>query len=754
MCSQVVNQQVLQLAQLREQHKRKLQKLRDKNKSQNKELGRLGNVVADIKNQLRLANLKCRQSLDKNETLRQTLRDNVAVYNEAFRMKLDNEKVMRKLENEHVAVEKNLKSKLREVNREHKDAQKKLKASKMREKRLSETAVLKKNGKRVPISDLKNVSQKLKRRNEFTRKVATHTLLLAKADKLEDDVTGIAISFADFRDMSVRFVNNDVEVNVEDEPSEEERSTADVSDDGIMKRVHEILATSDVKNISVSSHGAFSSSSNAKTHGIKLEACIDGRNETFNETSNRIGMKCDPSGTKAEVDVNKMLDETKKLRSKLKELATLRLMMCGDGRSVKAKHESMALYMVVLDEGAESYRHAHVHQLGTCSCKEGCESIRDTCAHVLKQLSDLNKNGHDGSKTSFHLGGDVKFILMTTGLHGAGTKKRATCTGCSCTEPHRRKNPTAFRVCANRLMNGKDRKCPTLFPCIPPIRTVVDVLHTPLRLTDTFFNLFVTELLKDHGDKKGISLMEEGMSTVVRGFTFFLRAEKKAGKNSWEAKCGYSLMRGAEKLTSLRNFDRVLMVAHAGDESRRAWLSKVWREPSGMHSILNVDPPQETQAERTARAEALKAKCEAFVKTTNFPAKGVKGRAGYQRGGCTAAQTSTPHCHFACCHAWECIKECGGLRPFNMQGVEFVNNSDGRALATLVSGRKPTVLAELLLHNWRMVLFEQHAPSNKKPRVETCKICERKFSKGKLRCHCKSTHRLDDEETKSHAMRN
>lgn len=64
---------------------------------------------------------------------------------------------------------------------------------------------------------------------------------------------------------------------------------------------------------------------------------------------------------------------------------------------------------------------------------------------------------------------------------------------------------------------GKDMKCDPLFPSIKPVRVVIDVLHLLLRVTDCYFNLFVTELVKDLGDKKALPLIEDGMTKILRG---------------------------------------------------------------------------------------------------------------------------------------------------------------------------------------------------------------------------------------------
>ena len=294
---------------------------------------------------------------------------------------------------------------------------------------------------------------------------------------------------------------------------------------------------------------------------------------------------------------------------------------------------------------------------------------------------------------------------------------------------------------------GKDMKCDPLFPSMKPVRAVMDVLHLLLRVADCHFNLFVTELVKDLGEKKALPLIEDGMAKIMRGWKFFLRATKGSG-NSWEAKHGCSVLRGNDKLTLLRQFSAVVDVTHAHDAVRKAWLTETWTLLSSICDRTAAEPDDnENSEQRKRRAEALQADMEKMVKLVNKPSQGVKGRSDCVRGGCTAVQTSTPHCHFLHCHAHELVAEHGGLRRFNMQGVEHLNNSDGRALASVVSGQKRMVLAELLLRNARMVFHEDKLEISGRSKEVPCKTCEKKFTtKGRLRQHMRTTHRMDASE--------
>lgn len=392
--------------------------------------------------------------------------------------------------------------------------------------------------------------------------------------------------------------------------------------------------------------------------------------------------------------------------------------------------------------------------IGIYDSKEKWDEVKKCCEKIISSLNRIALDGMDDKEIVMHLGGDMKFILMMCGLYGAGTQKKSTCPSCNCSEPERRKNKTTHTVDKNRFKKGigRDMKYPRIFPHIPPIRIVPDVLHILLRLTDRMFNNFVTELLKDIGDKRGMQRIEEGMAEIFNGWSFFLRAEKTQSKNAWEAKYGYTLMRGPAKRTLLRHFPKVVAISHVHDEVRREWLAKIWEEFDYLYSVLSSWPPEEeTQAVRSERALTFQARMKEFVKLLNFPAKGVKGRPGYSRGGYTAVQTSTCYFHWFMNHAWEFIREYGGLAPFNMEGVEYVNNSDGHTIRTLVSGKKDIVLAELLLHNLRMYELEDEIKETEKR--YTCSICNDKFTAyGRLRQHYKA-HKLEqsDIESQQHA---
>ena len=152
----------------------------------------------------------------------------------------------------------------------------------------------------------------------------------------------------------------------------------------------------------------------------------------------------------------------------------------------------------------------------------------------------------------------------------------------------------------------------------------------------------IAELFKDwKKDKTATKNIEPAFQLLLRGWKFFARAEKGSG-NAWTAKCGHSVLRGPEKLTLLKGFRTVAeKLCEDLDPERGEWIASVWEDLEVMHGMLNCCPPEESDAERKARADDFRAKAKAWVKKLNKPSKGAPGKRGHVRGGYTAAQTST-----------------------------------------------------------------------------------------------------------------
>ena len=116
---------------------------------------------------------------------------------------------------------------------------------------------------------------------------------------------------------------------------------------------------------------------------------------------------------------------------------------------------------------------------------------------------------------------------------------------------------------------------------------VLDVLHILLRVTDRLLSLAILEIFRlKKKDSAAIECIEKAMGTILRSWNFFVRAEQGAGK-SWNAKYGYTTLRGPEKLILLKNFRLVALQLYPDDIVRADWLSAVWDQLAEIYSYVN-----------------------------------------------------------------------------------------------------------------------------------------------------------------------
>ena len=530
----------------------------------------------------------------------------------------------------------------------------------------------------------------------------------------------------------------------EAQTEEEKESQVVISNEDVKKKLDRLLARVDQK---VTSLSALRNLRKADENVTKTEDLTSHRNSVNNKLAEDFGLEF--NATKADFDLHKLLRKVTKLRG-LEADTELCIMFCGDGRSVRLKHKSVALCLVILNEKDNVHKHTHVHQIGVYNTAESYKDFKECTKRTLKAIDDISADGIDGVPCKLFLGGDMKFIHMMTGLFQPGALKKCTCWACNVSEATRRKNKTTHTVNESRFTKrrGKDLKHPTLLPQLKVMNIVPDVLHLNLRVSGRLLQLFTTETFRTHGDPAAKDVLEDGMRAVLPRFSFFVRAEQVKKKNAWEAKCGYSPLRGPEFRRLMKSFHEVVEITHSENPERRDWLKDIWKRWKDMYDKVNIPPPEETAEERKRKAEALQSEIEAFVQVLNRPSIGMPGKPGFREGGCTSAQTSTNYFHMLFNHVHECMAEHGGLKRFTMQAVEFKNDSDGRLLTAGVSGRKAIVLAEILLCNIRVVLQEESL--KEKEKTFECEMCgELLSSAGHLRRHCETTEKLGKEESES-----
>lgn len=440
-----MNEQVLQLAQLKSTYEAKLQQTRKGRKRAVNALADVKKQVISLQNSLKLVNLKHNKTKEKLSSVNAILAEH-AVRN-ATRIQaekaLENE-VQRKQTEVHA-----LSAKVRGEEKLRKETVKKIKAADRREMRakakLSSVHAQpgRTLGKQVPASQLKDKSQRKKRLNEYAQRVFEDAVRRAEREKV-DVVRSLTLEFEGFRPMKLHFVDPE-----EEEMEEEMENSMPISDNDLKSSLDSMLALANNKFLSKTTMKEL------KTENLKdLEKR---KKEIESELAEKLGLKYDDR--RADFSVKKYVHEVYRLRNigELCKDKKVKILIAGDGRSVRTKHKSLAMYLIFLDEGSKVYKHTHVYQLGIYDCKEDNAEMRQACSRYIKELNELASETIDGNTVELHLGGDMKFILICCGLYPAGTKKRGTCTHCNCSETTRRQNHRHHRINEDRLVNTKKK---------------------------------------------------------------------------------------------------------------------------------------------------------------------------------------------------------------------------------------------------------------------------------------------------------
>lgn len=242
----------------------------------------------------------------------------------------------------------------------------------------------------------------------------------------------------------------------------------------------------------------------------------------------------------------------------------------------------------------------------------------------------------------------------------------------------------------------------------------------------------------------------------MKGFKFFIRAESLASRNTWTSKYGYTPLRGREKRTILNEAPvKIFPKLYAHDKQRSEWMADVFVRLKKIYNVVEAwPPPNETQESRAKRAASLQEDVKDFVRVLNKRSNGVpESSPNFVKGGFTSHQTSTSYLHILYNHAHQLVRHHGGIKCWNMQGVEYINNQDGKTLRAQVSGKKQTVLAELLLHNLRTVFNPYTDKTQAGERPYVCPTCDTRFrSLPYLRNHLRKVHSWEEGKLDSNCL--
>ena len=133
--------------------------------------------------------------------------------------------------------------------------------------------------------------------------------------------------------------------------------------------------------------------------------------------------------------------------------------------------------------------------LGLFECGEEYEKLRDCLKDLLDEISEITEIEIDDNVFNiiFHLGGDLKFILLVLGLKSAGSNNP-----CPLCYSHKNEFDQFYtdlykvRTIGDFSQGGQERI--PIIDFIPSDRVVPDLLHADLRITDRLQENFCLEL--------------------------------------------------------------------------------------------------------------------------------------------------------------------------------------------------------------------------------------------------------------------
>lgn len=366
---------MLQIAQLRCTYESKLKIARANNKKLHNEKRSASNSISALQKSLRTSNLQISKLKNTVSELKDVLEKGRHVYEYAVQKKYEIEKNHGKELVRRDTVNNHLQRKSRELQKAVIDKDKQARVASQRAKRISVRLtervgeVGKSRQKRVPVSQLAKKSQAKKRREQYCEEILETAKKRAELQQI-DDASSITIDFDGWRPMKLVFAEagegdddaaKDGELKEEEHCEEEgEGNSIEISDDDIRRRVRKALAIADKKGTSITSIRTFNRHVEGQNK-FHTQEYVGYRNELNNDLAKKFKLAFDRR--RAEVDVDTYLRDVI-IKRGLKDKKSIRVLIAGDGRSIKCKHHSLAMYFIVIEEGRDCGKHTHVYQVG------------------------------------------------------------------------------------------------------------------------------------------------------------------------------------------------------------------------------------------------------------------------------------------------------------------------------------------------------------------------------------------------------
>ena len=366
----------------------------------------------------------------------------------------------------------------------------------------------------------------------------------------------------------------------------------------------------------------------------------------------------------------------------------IKVKISGDGAKMSRTTNFMILSFALLQTGEKVMSSKGNRTLCIVNGPEKYDTLKSSMGSVINEINSVIKNGKlevDGKEVPIEmfLGGDYKFLLMTTGLKGATSDY--ACLWCKIHRLQRwdmSKDLDFYNTgeLKRTLQEIRHFQSSNKFCCIhPPLfdieldHVVLDELHLMMRITDRLTENIITEVmerdskadfLKKRGEEKGVHLKR--LISIINnlGITFSVWEKTNAdGKGS-----------GTYDWTSLIGSDKkkLLSLLPSQLESRdilfpetKETVVKIWRDFESLYQMIN-SAPDENENNFLDVSEKSKELIELFCSLGGT-------RVGYNKA------RVTPYMHALSYHVPIFIKNYQSFKQFTGQGVEK-NNDDAKRI--------------------------------------------------------------------------
>ena len=204
----------------------------------------------------------------------------------------------------------------------------------------------------------------------------------------------------------------------------------------------------------------------------------------------------------------------------------IRLNIGGDGRVADRHHDQTILTMSVMNER----KIKTLHKIAVVRGGESYEMIRDAMYDLRAELKELQAHGlrdpESGREFDVELWmcTDWKFLRIVRGMNHCGGNVKFFCIWCNRTKTERETSIHRIRPVQDERAHGavgeEGRVAPDLFAFIPLSRTVPDLLHMFLRVTDILLEEFLKDVWNYHmssnSDKEKVEECCAGVMSAMK----------------------------------------------------------------------------------------------------------------------------------------------------------------------------------------------------------------------------------------------